>query len=299
MEIGALNMQEVASPDADCRGDLGAAWFAPLRPWIAHSDPRTSGRLDLSLLNRFAAARGVRTEDGLPLRFVEAWPTSAAAYEGSIGASGTVPTRTHGPGMLHDWFNALAWLAFPRIKARLNRLHREALATITACTGGPAAGGGATDGPGASGVMPARRGPLRDAATLLDENGALFACSDPALAANLRNRDWQSLFLEARERFAASVTVQVLGHGLHEKLLAPYKAACAHAWIVAVPFGVPAGRQRDALDATVAAQLRADTLCVANLCPLPLLGVPGWWPANVDAAFYDDPRVFRSGKALR
>ena len=31
-----------------------------------------------------------------------------------------------------------------------------------------------------------------------------------------------------------------------------------------------------------------------RLCPLPLLGVPGWWPANADPAFYDDASVFRS-----
>jgi len=29
--------------------------------------------------------------------------------------------------------------------------------------------------------------------------------------------------------------------------------------------------------------------------PLPVLGVPGWWPANDDLAFYDDPAVFRRG----
>ncbi|HQX67511.1 MAG TPA: DUF3025 domain-containing protein, partial [Ottowia sp.] len=27
--------------------------------------------------------------------------------------------------------------------------------------------------------------------------------------------------------------------------------------------------------------------------PLPLLGVPGWWPANQAPAFYDDAEVFR------
>jgi len=29
--------------------------------------------------------------------------------------------------------------------------------------------------------------------------------------------------------------------------------------------------------------------------PLPVLGVPGWWPANADHRFYDDPAVFRLG----
>ncbi|MFG5409680.1 DUF3025 domain-containing protein [Piscinibacter sakaiensis] len=33
--------------------------------------------------------------------------------------------------------------------------------------------------------------------------------------------------------------------------------------------------------------------------PLPVLGVPGWWPANADPAFYDDPAVFRPAPARR
>ncbi|MFN7122209.1 MAG: DUF3025 domain-containing protein, partial [Hydrogenophaga sp.] len=28
--------------------------------------------------------------------------------------------------------------------------------------------------------------------------------------------------------------------------------------------------------------------------PLPVLGVPGWWPANEDAGFYADASVFRA-----
>jgi len=26
---------------------------------------------------------------------------------------------------------------------------------------------------------------------------------------------------------------------------------------------------------------------------LPVLGIPGWWPANEAPSFYDDPAVFR------
>jgi hypothetical protein len=31
----------------------------------------------------------------------------------------------------------------------------------------------------------------------------------------------------------------------------------------------------------------------AALSPLPVLGVPGWWRANEEEAFYDDTRYFR------
>ncbi|HLS57724.1 MAG TPA: DUF3025 domain-containing protein [Zeimonas sp.] len=281
MEAGGLSRPGGAGSVVDAAGGgLDAPWFEPLRPWASRSDPRPAGRIDLALLNRFAGERGLRTEDGLPVRFVDAAAAPPGAYERVIRDRGEVPTRVAGAGMLHDWFNALAWLAFPRTKARLNRLHCDALAQ--------------------SAQRQACRGALRDAATLLDENGALFACRDPSLAASLRDRDWRALFVDGRERFARHATVRVLGHGLSEKLLAPYKAVCAHAWIVELPPHACAGPDGDdALDATLAQGLRSDALRAANLCPLPLLGVPGWWPANADPAFYDDTAVFRAGRGSR
>ncbi len=259
------------------RGDRGP-WFEPFEPWMSRSDPRASGRIDFDALNRLAAQRGLRTEDGLALRFVDARAAPAGAYEQVIRAHGLVPTRAHGPGMLHDWFNALAWLAWPRVKRRLNRLQSDALAVP-------------------SGAPASRRGALRDAVTVLDESGALFVCDDPALADALRRFDWRALFVDGRRRFEAHARVHLLGHGLAEKLLAPFKAACAHAWIVETPPGVPpADLDGDALDALAGDGLRAADLRPAMLSPLPLLGVPGWWPANAEAAFYDDPRVFRPGR---
>lgn len=280
MEAGALTRAgEARAAARAAAGDLDAPWFETLRPWATRSDPRPTGRIDLALLNRFAGDRGLCNEHGRRLRFVEADRGRAQPYERSVGDAGTVPTRVQGPGMLHDWFNALAWLAFPRTKARLNRLHCDALA------GGPSASSG--------------RGALRDAATLLDENGALFVCRDPAQSASLRLRDWRALFVDGRERFAGGTTVRVLGHGLHEKLLAPYKALCAHAWIVELPPDSLVAASGDELDAAVAAALLPQTLRVTALCPLPLLGVPGWWQANADPAFYDDRSVFRSGRRAR
>lgn len=259
------------------------AAFAPIRPWAARTDPRVRGRIDLDALNRSAVERSLRTEDGLAVRFVDARSVDARcnigaqprAYETVIRETGAVPTRIEGAGMLHDWFNALAWLAFPRVKARVNRLHSDAIAD------------GAT-GP--------QRGALRDAATLFDESGAVFFCGDATAADALRRADWTSLFVEGRERFARDTGVAIVGHSIFEKLLSPYKSICAHAWIVA-PWQAPetpgSTAGFDALDAAVAAQLGPATLRGSVLHPLPLAGVPGWWPQNADAAWYDDPRVFR------
>jgi len=97
-----------------------------------------------------------------------------AGYELHIHETGCVPTR---PGNLHDLFNALAWLSFPRLKATLNALHAAEI---------PHEGG--------------RRGRFRDLLTLLDEGGALVACADPGLVALVREHRWQELFWDRRER---------------------------------------------------------------------------------------------------
>lgn len=278
MEAGALIRDAGGRGPGGC--GAGEDWFAPFRPSMPSTDPCAAGRIDLESLNRLAAARGLRTESGLPLRFVDANEVRSSAYERVIHERGEVPTRLAGPGMLHDWFNAMAWLAWPRTKARLNRLQSDALA---ACD-----------------ERASRRGALRDAATLFDESGVLFVCSDPALVDALRRFDWRALFVEGRDRFRATARVHLIGHGLGEKLLAPYKALCAHAWIVeAAPDAPVDALAGDALDAAASAQLQLDTLRPAALCPLPLLGVPGWWPGNVDATFYDDAQVFRAGRRAR
>ena len=275
METGALTRDAGGGGPGGCRADED--WFAPFRPWMPPGDPRPAGRIDLEALNRLAAARGLHAEGGLPHRFADANEVGPAAYERVIRERGEVPTRLAGPGMLHDWFNAMAWLAWPRTKARLNRLQSDALA---ACD-----------------ERASRRGALRDAATLFDESGALFVCTDPALVDALRRFDWRALFVEGRDRFRAAARVHLVGHGLGEKLLAPYKALCAHAWIVQAPPDAPVDALAgDALDAAASAQLQPDTLRAAALCPLPLLGVPGWWPDNADPVFYDDPQVFRAGR---
>ena len=63
--------------------------------------------------------QALRTESGRPVRFV---PPAAADpyYEIHLFETGRVQTR---PESRHDLFNALAWLAFPRTKARINAMH--------------------------------------------------------------------------------------------------------------------------------------------------------------------------------
>lgn len=122
---------------------------------------------------------------------------------------------------------------------------------------------------------PGQRGPRRDALTLLDESGLLLAA--PAeLQEALRAQDWATLFGAWRELWRQAQGL-VVGHALLEKLLAPRKALCARVLLVD----------------DVEAPILPAALEPRVLPPLPVLGIPGWWPANASPGFYADAQVFR------
>jgi hypothetical protein len=203
-----------------------------------------------------------------PLRFVP--PDSAPmdeAYEAFIFRTACVPTRDN----LHDFFNGLVWLHFPQVKRRLNELQAAEIAR---------AGIGAT------------RGPLRDALTLFDENGAVLD-APPALWEALLARDWHRLFITERARWR-DARLLVFGHALLEKLTTPRKAATAH--VLCAP-GADGSIAID--DAAITRALDPAHLAAKPFAPLPVLGVPGWWPSNEAPGFYADAEVFRPPRSAR
>lgn len=260
------------------------------RPWLAHV--RALGEEIAAApdwrcaLNERAAAQALRNCAGRPICFV---PQSAlppgVAYEAFIHETGGVPTRNN----LHDFFNALVWLTFPRIKVRLNALQAAEIATAESLR---------ADIPvtaAASGTS-AMRGKLRDAATIFDENAALLVTTDSHLVAALKAHAWQEAFIERREAFMRHCHVLLFGHALMEKLVQPYKAITAHTWIVGLDIvdrGLSVVQQCRLVDEAVEAHLqRQGGLTTADFSPLPVLGVPGWWMMQ-DPPFYADTQVFR------
>ncbi len=80
--------------------------------------------------------------------------------------------------------------------------------------------------------------------------------------------------------------------------MVPYNSITAHVLRLAMPVDLPAVADSSSAlvhpwDDWLAGQLAPDWLAAKPFTPLPLLGVPGWWPANADPAFYDDAQVFR------
>ena len=118
-----------------------------------------------------------------------------------------------------------------------------------------------------------------------------MAGAPPQIWEALLAHDWRRLFVTLRPLWKEA-RLLVFGHALLDKLVSPRKGLTAHVW-----------RSSSAMesithaDGWLAGQLSARAWAGKPFTPLPLLGVPGWWPGNEDFSFYDDALVFRPRRA--
>lgn len=228
-----------------------------LNAWAEKADPRPCSALDAPI--HFIAAPKQR----IP----------ALQYEQLIYTKGEVVTRENN---WHDLFNALVWVAFPRTKAVLNVGH---------CLAGPLLEGG-------------RRGQRRDALTMFDEAGIAVIATKPWIASLIAAKRWTELFWERREELTQVARFFVIGHGLYEKILRPFPQLAGPTLTLEVAqddLSLPLSQFIPHLDLKLSAIL-ADTNKITrprDLPPLPIAGIPGWFPGNQEAEFYADKDVFR------
>jgi len=226
-----------------------------------------------------AASSGIALASGAPLAFV---PPAARSDEGRghyelhIAATGEVETRSRN---WPDVFNALAWLTFPRSKARINAQHVAMLEE-----GGP--------------HESRHRGPARDALTLFDEGGIAVTSSSAELLRLIYEFRWKELFWTRRAELARHVTFTGFGHAFYEQSLEPFIGMVAKTVFLRVEEGfasLPAQLRRERIDAMLDAHFadRARFASPRLMAPMPVLGIPGWHPGTARDSFYDDPVHFR------
>lgn len=210
----------------------------------------------------------------LPVRFIDDGEfTALACYYEQAVAQGLVPTRD---ANWHDFFGAVIWNLFPETKSLLTRLH---MADINA--------------------LGLKRTPRRDRITHFDECGlVLVVTNKDEVQALLQQHDWHALFIEQRARFGSEWQPFIFGHALYEQALAPFiglTAKCVVIEMEAEFFKLTRVQQYAQLDPRLAVVLEQTALFEQPraLLPLPLLGIPGWWPANEDPAFYQNQQYFR------
>jgi len=250
--------------------------FAPFSRWRSAHDPSLPS---IDELNAYAREVGLALPDRHRVAFVAAPAErlSAQDYERRIRDHGEIAVR---PGSAHDVWNALAWLRFPRVKGLLNALHAAA----------PRAASGAP------------RGRDRDAATLLDESGMIVACADESLLALWRDHQWEEVFWKRRLDVANRTRAVAIGHGLLEKLAAPFPGITAKALVVSVDGAMlpgDPGRLAEALDAVAAEKIsaRGARFAPEDLLPLPVSALPDWNGSGLSAERFADRSVFRLRRA--
>lgn len=236
---------------------------------------------DAKELNKLLAVN-LESHGGQRIRFVPARDLPGIEYEYHIYTTGQVSTRENN---WHDLFNALAWSCFPQLKVAMNSVHFNARKPSKTQS----------------------RGKVRDALTLLDESGAIVVSSNADRLDAYATHDWSRVFLAGESHSAASelgwqnddTHVFVCGHALLEKFLKPYKAITAHALLVLVDdemMAMPRETLLSELDRTLAKLMVNGQLLDTPGClsPLPVMGIPGWWPHGAqDSEFYADRQVFR------
>ena len=204
-----------------------------------------------------------------------------ARYAPRVYLTGDLQTRRHN---WHDFFQFLTWLVFPGTKAAINARHiphaRARIADVHD-TG--------------------RRSPVENMLSLFDEGGAVVMSSDPSLLQLIRDFQWQCLFRDRRDEIAEKLQCITFGHAVYEKALRPYLGMTANAILLEVDSELlkqPIESQSAAIDARL-----ADLLSPAgsysqprDLQPFPLLGMPGWDPANASPDYYHNTDYFRPGR---
>lgn len=240
---------------------------------------------DHATLNTLVA--GLANIRKAPLSFVSSTAShdgSAVGYETAIAERGEIPTRSEN---WHDFFNALAWAAWPQTKAAISELHARIIEQ-------------------SQGTEARQRSVARDVLTLFDESGCVLLAESTQLVDAVRGFRWREAFVDLRGDWHERATVLSVGHALMEKMLDPHIGLTAKALLLPVAPGrlAQAGSQagRAALMREVDAELAAYFLnpdhlvSTRSLQPLPVLGIPGWDARNESPDFYDNTDYFRPGR---
>lgn len=249
--------------------------FEPIAGWLRAFGGEAPP--DVSVLNAVLGSLPAppRAASGVPIRFVLP-DGGSAGYETRVHAQGEVETR---PGNWHDFFNALAWLAYPQTKCILNGRHHAALQAQRAAGRG-------------------ERGAVRDAVTQFDECGIVVASASASLVSLLRAHAWKELFWQRRAQVAREMRFFVFGHATWDQLRAPFVGLTAKAVFLEVEaswLAWPLPQQVVDVDVRLAALFSQPDAYARprDFQPLPLLGIPGVTAENVDSAYYDDTHQFR------
>ena len=192
-------------------------------------------------------------------------------YETRIAERGAIATRAEN---WHDLFNAAIWCRYPSIKRAHNAQQLAHIATM-----------------GAS-----QRNRAQYALTQFDEAGVIVCVRDPQLLELWNRHDWTALFHAHADawRNGDIRIAAVIGHALLEHALVP------EVFLVGKCLVVQGDGDDDACVVQAARAIAEGAVLndPLELRPLPLAGIPGWYPGQ-DARFFAEAECFQPVRAGR
>lgn len=198
-------------------------------------------------------------------------------YEQIIYEQGVIPTRPNG---WHDLFNGLIWLQFPKTKGLLNELHVEDISQY--------------------GVSP--RTLRRNNLTHFDECGVVItyqaSATNRELIEALKAHQWHQVFVKNRNKWGKELNSFMFGHANLEMLLNPFIGLTGKWLAVEVDQGfqhLSYQAQLLEVDTKLSSIIKNQHVFSQKkpLSPLPLLGIPEVWNANLAPSFYENTDYFR------
>lgn len=240
--------------------------FQPIAALIASLLPEFNKKKENSLpsasqLNQYLNVKNLNNK---LLQFVsqdDSLPFKEQGYEQRIYLHGIIATRNNN---WHDFFNALAWLTFPKIKTVLNAIHYKEHSQQKSTL----------------------RSKRRDLLTLFDECGVIIQADD-FIHQLIREHQWQELFITHKNSWQnGDIEMMTFGHAMYEKYMSPYIGMTAKALLLP--------KSNGGCDDFISSKIALDELLVnkGELFPLPLLGIPGWYK-NQNEKFYANQNYFR------
>lgn len=202
-------------------------------------------------------------------------------YAPRIFLKGEIQTREQN---WHDFFQAATWACFPKTKVSINALHYPAAKNRHEQQ-----------------LAKGSRTPLENALSQFDECGVIVYSTNEELLNNVRQFDWVELFWNQRQTLKDNFACITYGHAIYEKAINPYVGLTAKAILLPVEPGIfqlPLQQRLTELDQRVATLFNEPVQIKSpkDLCPFPILGMPGYFPGNETEAFYLNQQYFRPGR---
>lgn len=194
-------------------------------------------------------------------------------YDALVFKEKKIPIRNN---IVHDYFNALTWLAFPNSKTKLNKKNFTLLE---------------------KNYLNGNKNRPRniDLTTLLDESGIIILTKNSYLASLIRQKKWKTVFWDSRDIVKKSFKFFLFGHSLFEKIMNKYIGTAARALIF-----FNENLTLDKITISDVDQILSDCIDkdsffknLEKTVSIPLFAIPEWSSLNKKEEFYKGNEYLR------